>query len=66
MQQRQHAGGRVRAQRRDQRGVHVALLDLDPCVAQRLGDPAAGAQRHVALVGEPAGQDEHASGEGIG
>ena len=42
----------------EQAGVDVALGDLDAGAAQRLGDPAARAQRHVALVAEPAGQDE--------
>ena len=50
--------GRSARRAAQQPGVDVALGDLDAGAAQRLGDPAAGAQRHVALVGQPAGQHE--------
>ncbi len=46
--------------------VDVALVDLEPGVAQRLGDPAARAQRHVTLVGQPAGEHQHAQRPGSG
>ena len=56
VQHRDHAGRRVRGERGQQPGVHVALLHLDPGAAQRLGHPASGAQRDVALVGQAAGE----------
>ena len=48
----------------EQRRVDVALLDVVARVPQRLGDPTTGAQRHVALVGQAAGEHQHASGHG--
>ena len=62
MQQRQHAVGAVVAEAPEQLGVHVADLDVGAGLAERVGDPAPGAQGHVALVGEAAGEDQDAGG----
>ena len=48
----------------EQVGVHVAHVDLGAGLAQRLGDPAPGAQRDVALVGQPAGEHDDAQRRG--
>jgi hypothetical protein len=54
----------VLAQPGQQVRVDVALVDLQPGVAQRLGHPAARAQRHVTLVGQPAREHQHAQRPG--
>ena len=55
-----HGVRRVGRQRRQQRHVGVAQLGLHADGAQRVEHPAAGAQRDVPLVGEPAGEDQDA------
>ena len=56
---REDRARRVGAQRRDQPRVRVRHLGLDTSLLQRVPQPVAGAQRHLPLGGQPAGQDEH-------
>ncbi len=64
VQQRPDQVGTVRPQPPEQPGVEIALEHLAARLPQRVGDPPAGPQRHLALVRQPAGQDQHPRGVG--
>jgi hypothetical protein len=49
----------VGGDRRQQVGARVAHVDLDADAAQRLRDAVPGAQRHVALGRQSAGEDQY-------
>lgn len=59
MQGDHHGVGRVGGQGRQQGHVGVPELGVDADGAQRVEDPAAGAQGDVPFVGEPAGEYQH-------
>ncbi len=52
---------RVAAQSLDERAVDVPLADVDAGIAQGEREPPPGPQRHLAFVGQAAGQDGHSS-----
>jgi hypothetical protein len=59
VQQREHRGRGIAPERRDQHRVDIAFVDLETDRTQDIAHPTSGPQRHLPLVREAAGENEH-------
>ena len=58
MQRGEYDVGTLVREERQQRGIGIAQHDAMPGSGQRVGDTSAGTKRHVALMRDPAGEND--------